>query len=70
MKLEKTNLDELPDVLRPEEAARVLRVGRNTMYEAIRRGEIPAVRIGRRWLVPKRALERLLLGTDTDAAAA
>ena len=43
-----------------EEAARVLGIGRNTAYEAVRRGEIPVVRIGRRFLVPRAALEQLL----------
>ena len=43
-----------------EEVAHVLGIGRNSAYEAVRRGEIPAVRLGRRLLVPKAALERLL----------
>lgn len=42
------------------EAAQVLGVGRSTIYEAARRGDIPTVRIGRLRLVPRRALERLL----------
>jgi len=44
------------------EAARRLKIGRNQAYEAAARGEIPAVRIGRRWLVPIAALNRLLNG--------
>lgn len=35
------------DVLTVDEAARWLRVGRNRIYEAIGRGEIPHLRIGR-----------------------
>lgn len=42
------------------EAARLLGIGRNTAYEAARRGEIPTVRIGKRLLVPVSALDRLL----------
>ena len=53
-------LEEAPDVLTPEEAAKVLRIGRNAAYEAIQRGDIPSVRIGRRILVPKVALQRML----------
>src|SRR4051812_48038517 len=45
--------DEAPDVQTPEETARLLRIGRNAAYEAIQRGDIPSVRIGRRILVPK-----------------
>jgi len=43
-----------------EEAARVLGVGRGKAYEAARRGEIPTIRLGRRVLVPRSALRRLL----------
>ncbi len=31
-----------------EETARLLRIGRSAAYEAVRRGEIPALRFGRR----------------------
>ncbi len=47
-----------------EEAARLLGIGRSSAYDAARRGEIPTIRIGRRLLVPKIALERLLQPTD------
>ncbi|RMF09398.1 MAG: DNA-binding protein [Alphaproteobacteria bacterium] len=43
-----------------EEAARILGLGRSSAYEAVRRGDIPSLRIGRRILVPRAALERLL----------
>ena len=43
-----------------EEAAAVLGISRNLAYEAAQDGRIPAIRIGRRLLVPRRALERLL----------
>ena len=43
-----------------EETAEILGVSRTFAYEAVRRGEIPSVRIGRRILIPKVALERLL----------
>ncbi len=43
------------------EAARRLGVS-GSAFEAARRGEIPTIRIGRRLLVPRAALERLLSG--------
>jgi excisionase family DNA binding protein len=43
-----------------KDAAKLLGIGRNSAYEAVRRGEIPAIRIGRRCIVPRVALERLL----------
>jgi len=42
------------------EAAKLLGVGRNGAYEAIRRGEIPSIKIGKRILVPVAARERML----------
>lgn len=43
-----------------EEAAAALGVSRNLAYEAARDGRIPAIRIGRRLLVSRHALEKLL----------
>ena len=42
------------------EVAKILRIGRGLAYELARRGEIPTVRLGRRLLVPRAALDRLL----------
>jgi excisionase family DNA binding protein len=50
----------LPEVLTAREAARVLRVGRNQLYQAVARGEVPAVRIGRTIRIPKHALLDLI----------
>lgn len=46
------------------EAADVLRIGRGAAYEAVRAGQIPSLRIGRRVLVPVSALVALLEGRD------
>jgi excisionase family DNA binding protein len=43
----------------PQAAAR-LGIGRNQAYEAARRGEIPALRIGHRLLVPVAAFEHMI----------
>jgi excisionase family DNA binding protein len=43
-----------------DEAAKLLGIGRNLCYEKVKTGEIPVIRIGRRLLVPRRALEKLL----------
>ena len=43
-----------------EEAAAMLGLARPTVYAAVKRGEIPAVRIGDRVLIPKAALRRML----------
>ena len=43
-------------VLTVEEAAKLLRVSRGSAYEAVRTGELPSVRIGRRILIPRQSL--------------
>jgi excisionase family DNA binding protein len=44
------------------EAGRLLGIGRNTAYDAVRSGQIPSLRIGGRIVVPMQALLRLLDG--------
>lgn len=58
--------DELPHFLTVEQAAEVLGIGRTNAYEAVKRGQIPAVNFGRRIRIPRHAL--LSLGGGQDAA--
>ena len=51
-----------PDVLTAAEARKRLRLGRNAFYAAISNAEVPSIRIGRRILIPRVALEALLRG--------
>jgi excisionase family DNA binding protein len=50
-----------------EETAELLGVGRNTAYEAVRTGDLPAIRVGRRILVPTQPLLTLIGVTATVA---
>ena len=59
----------LPDVLTAREAAAILRVGRNQLYQAVARGELGAVRIGRSIRIPKHALLDLLASTSPPPAS-
>jgi excisionase family DNA binding protein len=43
-----------------EEAAVMLGISRTSAYEYVRIGQLPAIRMGRRILVPVAAIERLL----------
>lgn len=47
----------------PETAA-LLGIGTRLAYELARRGELPARRLGTRWVVPVAALEQFLTGAD------
>ncbi len=50
------------------DTGRILGLSKQSTYEAVARGEIPVIRIGRRLLVPTAALRRLL-GVDLPPAA-
>lgn len=52
-----------------EEAAALLGIGRNSAYQAVASGQLPVIRIGRRLLVPRAALERLLAETQAPATS-
>ena len=56
------------DVLTVPEAAKLLRVGRNGLYEAIARGEVPHRRIGRKILLSQTAIVRWLEGWSLQVA--
>ncbi len=45
-----------------EEAGARLGLGRSAAYAAVKRGDIPALRIGGKWIVPHVLLEQLLRG--------
>lgn len=51
-------------LLNLEDTALVLGIGRSTIYRAVREGKVPfpVHRIGGKWYVPRRALERFLEG--------
>lgn len=51
-----------------EQAAALLGIGRTTAYDAARTGELPALRLGRRIVVPVPALLRMLAVDDDQRA--
>lgn len=51
------------------EAAATLGISRALAYELIARGELPNLRLGRRIVVPRLALERLIADGDAGATA-
>lgn len=57
-----------PLLLTPEEAAKVLRIGRTTVYALMKAGALRPVHIGRSCRLPRAELERYVrcLETSTD----
>jgi excisionase family DNA binding protein len=52
-----------------DEVAALLGIARGVAYESVRNGEIPATRVGRRWLVPRKRFHAWLDGTDASMQA-
>ena len=48
------------DILKVAEAAKLLRIGRNQLYDAIARGEVPHFRVGKNIRLSRVALMRCL----------
>ena len=58
----------LPPVLTVDEAARLLRVNRKTLYDAVRAGAVPGVvRVGRSIRISREALLRWIEGNGSPA---
>jgi excisionase family DNA binding protein len=56
-------------MLTVKEVAAILRVGRNQLYQAVARGEVRAVRIGRTIRIPRTALLDLLATLLAESGA-
>ena len=59
-----------PLLLTPEEAARVLRVGRTTIYSLMKTGQLRPVHIGRSCHLSRAELERYVRCLETPPSAA
>lgn len=53
-----------PLVYTLEEAANALTLGRSTVWKLVRQGRLRVVRVGKRVLVPKKEIDRLLNGVE------
>ncbi len=52
---------------RPNEAARVMGVSRDLIFQWLRTGELRSIRIGAARLIPRQALEEFLAGREAEA---
>ena len=53
MKTTYTNIEELPLTLNAREAAEVLRISKSKVYELAQSESFPAIRIGKRVVIPR-----------------
>jgi excisionase family DNA binding protein len=49
-----------PEHYTTAEVAEKLRITPDGVAKRIKRGQLPAVRVGRRWLIPRKALDAML----------
>ncbi|GII25339.1 helix-turn-helix domain-containing protein [Planosporangium mesophilum] len=55
-----TTTTEPPRLVRVEEAARLLNVGRSLAYELVRTGRLRSLKLGNRRLIPREAIEEMI----------
>jgi excisionase family DNA binding protein len=48
------------ELLTTEEAAAILRMTRDSLSRKVQKGDIPGVKVGKRWLIRKETLDKLL----------
>lgn len=62
--------DNYPEILLVEEVAEYLRVNKQTIYNLLRQGQLPAKKIGGQWRFHKKAIDDYLQAQDSIPAAA
>ena len=61
--------DGMPLTLSVSQAAKLLGISRAFAYELVARGELPSLRLGRRVVVPRQALEELVARVQLPAVS-
>ncbi len=61
--------DNYPEILLVEEVAEYLRVNKQTIYNLLRQGQLPAKKIGGQWRFHKQAIDDYLMAQDIIPAA-
>ncbi|WP_423774823.1 helix-turn-helix domain-containing protein [Bacteroides heparinolyticus] len=57
---------DLPGILKPTEVAEFLCIHKNTVYKLIRRGDLPAFRVGKSWRIQRNDLFHLLDRSESE----
>lgn len=59
--MESNMLNEYPDVLTIDHVMEIMHIGKNTAYRLLQSGAIKTIRIGRRYIIPKKSLISYIL---------
>ena len=49
------------EVLTVEEACDCLRIGKTAMYQLLKSGKLPAMRLQRKWMIPRKSIREFVL---------
>ena len=60
----------LPATVSAKEVSALTGLGRATVYEGLKRGDLPGVQIGKWWVISRKRIQDLLGCTDAEIAAA
>lgn len=53
--------DSYPDVVSVEEIQQMLRIGKNAVYQLLKDGTIKSIKVGKRYIVPKKYIIDFLI---------
>jgi len=53
--------DSYPDVVSVEEIQQILRIGKNAVYQLLKDGAIKSIKVGKRYVVPKKYIIDFLI---------
>ena len=61
MKSMERPFEDYPDVVSVEEIQQMLRIGKNAVYTLLKDGAIKSIKVGKRYIVPKKYVVEFLL---------
>lgn len=58
--MQSTEFEEYPDIVTPDDIQKMLRIGRNSVYDLLKQGKIKSLRVGKKYLIPKTSMINFL----------
>lgn len=58
--MQELQFDNYPDIVTPEDIQKMLRIGRNSVYDLLKQGKIKSLRVGKKYLIPKTSVINFL----------
>ena len=58
--MQELQFDNYPDIVTPDDIQKMLRIGRNSVYDLLKQGKIKSLRVGKKYLIPKTSMINFL----------